>query len=1148
MRQKTDIKYNVDDFDDLTRFAAESFETDEIDLFQYTSETDSPLAPLKAIVLTLDWEISDSILQDLADELTHLGPRWRDDKVASLYLQGLTKIGKYLRLRGAYAHPNAIKLLFTFFHNFETIISEPDITGEQINTILQNDVRKFRVLQYQINLSEQQSKEGGDALPAGIGNAGQEEIGGGAASDTLRNFKAAILELDWEISKGSLENFENTLKTLAQEQAASKPATVLILGLQALGKYIEEERARAHPDAFNLLHAFHDGLDLILKRTADPSNRKVVQDILIDRVNRLNHLKKLIAPQESEVPKEIPITDLSPESAPRDFFILDPERDSLQRGNTLEGNDDESLIKVELKEELFNENSTPNTPEPEIEVITETIEEPSLMESLDEELPTSGSLFDAIEETSPINEDFPIELEMDNKAEKHEDTIASELKELFAVEKNTLLNPLADGDEEIEELSLDAYQSLDNSITDELIDINVGEHRDLPPALTGAEEQSGYNESDEILDLDAKADLDEQLNFFFGESESENNSPDSLFSQPPDEIIPDLAEVTIAGDAKPLFPTSEVAQMPSDSTEPPYVETIAALADIDVPNKDADSALEVLQEDEELSNRLDNFFGSDSRDEKEEENTEEAEISLELNEQDSIVAALSDVDAPEKGVTDSPDGPQEDEELSNKLDNFFGSEGDEKEEANTEEAVISLELNEQDSVMAALSDVDAPEKEVADSLDGPQEDEELSNKLDNFFGSDGDEKEGASFPEAEINLELSEQDSVVAALADVDAPQDPLGKEEPDKDLEQHLDNFFTLPGEQHPSGNEQDDVTDQALDILNSSENGLLSDEQSDFLSEEIALGEVEIPEEMNTAFDHASDSDIQQLVDSFLDDKKDTSIDPGHQLAPVLSVIEETSSAVSQAKDTVFSVLDEGSTSIITATREETEPAVILAAETGTAFVVQDADSGSVDLKGDVPITLASEQSEEVLFTPMQDLESVQDDESNLWLNEPTFEDELSKLDVQEYILGGKDIEDIQEEGLTETADPNLEEEIPSVPVFSAETIISELGPVLPQLLHNRGEAWLASCKEQISTLLAHKAELNQTQQIAAQMLETITTSLYASSCSPHALTEKLLAELYQMLMKPLNEFPVSLVALYAEWTQATMAQLVQLQKNKR
>ena len=1148
MRQKTDIKYNVDDFDDLTRFAAESFETDEIDLFQYTSETDSPLAPLKAIVLTLDWEISDSILQDLADELTHLGPRWRDDKVASLYLQGLTKIGKYLRLRGAYAHPNAIKLLFTFFHNFETIISEPDITGEQINTILQNDVRKFRVLQYQINLSEQQSKEGGDALPAGIGNAGQEEIGGGAASDTLRNFKAAILELDWEISKGSLENFENTLKTLAQEQAASKPATVLILGLQALGKYIEEERARAHPDAFNLLHAFHDGLDLILKRTADPSNRKVVQDILIDRVNRLNHLKKLIAPQESEVPKEIPITDLSPESAPRDFFILDPEKDSLQRDNTLEGNDDESLIKVELKEELFNENSTPNTPEPEIEVITETVEEPSLMESLDEELPTSGSLFDAIEETSPINEDFPIELEMDNKAEKHEDTIASELKELFAVEKNTLLNPLADGDEEIEELSLDAYQSLDNSITDELIDINVGEHRDLPPALTGAEEQSGYNESDEILDLDAKADLDEQLNFFFGESESENNSPDSLFSQPPDEIIPDLAEVTIAGDAKPLFPTSEVAQMPSDSTEPPYVETIAALADIDVPNKDADSALEVLQEDEELSNRLDNFFGSDSRDEKEEENTEEAEISLELNEQDSIVAALSDVDAPEKGVTDSPDGPQEDEELSNKLDNFFGSEGDEKEEANTEEAVISLELNEQDSVMAALSDVDAPEKEVADSLDGPQEDEELSNKLDNFFGSDGDEKEGASFPEAEINLELSEQDSVVAALADVDAPQDPLGKEEPDKDLEQHLDNFFTLPGEQHPSGNEQDDVTDQALDILNSSENGLLSDEQSDFLSEEIALGEVEIPEEMNTAFDHASDSDIQQLVDSFLDDKKDTSIDPGHQLAPVLSVIEETSSAVSQAKDTVFSVLDEGSTSIITATREETEPAVILAAETGTAFVVQDADSGSVDLKGDVPITLASKQSEEVLFTPMQDLESVQDDESNLWLNEPTFEDELSKLDVQEYILGGKDIEDIQEEGLTETADPNLEEEIPSVPVFSAETIISELGPVLPQLLHNRGEAWLASCKEQISTLLAHKAELNQTQQIAAQMLETITTSLYASSCSPHALTEKLLAELYQMLMKPLNEFPVSLVALYAEWTQATMAQLVQLQKNKR
>ena len=60
---------SIDDFEDLTLFANESFNTEDVDLFEFTSEESSPLTRLKSIILSLDWEINDDILQELDDEL-----------------------------------------------------------------------------------------------------------------------------------------------------------------------------------------------------------------------------------------------------------------------------------------------------------------------------------------------------------------------------------------------------------------------------------------------------------------------------------------------------------------------------------------------------------------------------------------------------------------------------------------------------------------------------------------------------------------------------------------------------------------------------------------------------------------------------------------------------------------------------------------------------------------------------------------------------------------------------------------------------------------------------------------------------------------------------------------------------------------------
>ena len=247
---------SIDEFEDLTLFANESFDTGDVDLFEFTSEESSALTRLKSTILSLDWEITDEILQELADEVANLESVYAGDKVAEVYLQGLDKIGSYIRSKGAYAHPNSIKLLLTFFYDFEKAVSSPNISGEEITRILKADIRKFKILQYQIALGEKdQTKEPvleiSAAVPAPVDSGG----------DHRKLLKAAILSLDWEVTEESLAQYTASLVGFRAQVADNRLALVLVQGLQVLGEYIGEQRAGAHPEAFALLHSFAEALE-----------------------------------------------------------------------------------------------------------------------------------------------------------------------------------------------------------------------------------------------------------------------------------------------------------------------------------------------------------------------------------------------------------------------------------------------------------------------------------------------------------------------------------------------------------------------------------------------------------------------------------------------------------------------------------------------------------------------------------------------------------------------------------------------------------------------------------------------------------------------------------------------------------------------
>lgn len=506
-----------EDFEDLTLFANESFDTQDVDLFEFTSEESSPLTRLKSIILSLDWEINDEILQELADELDSLQAMWQGDKVAEVYLQGLAKIGNYIRTKGAYAHPNSIKLLLTFFYNFEKIISSPSITGDQITQLLKGDVRKFKILQYQITQSEAPVQEETEELQPPPLAMGQPVTTSDEPSPT-QQLKAAILGLDWEVTEESLMQFNATLLTCHQHMTGNKAALVLLQGLQALGDYIAEERANSHPDAFSLLHAFDEALGQVGESGEGALDQSEIQDLLVDRINRLNSLKMVIAsPQNGTVDEQLIAGVVDEISSP-----ASPAPSSLDLA--------------------MEEQGVPPLPAgPANLEVTETT--PTDTAALGAEL---DSIF-GLESTGPA---------MENS--------------LPAMETADVQYP-----DEI--LPPDAITPVDDELADDLIGAELNTKRGLAPALADTDEEFGFSVEETTFDLPIQDDLAAQLDFLFADSDEPASTPATAETAKV-EAVAESPELDLTFSSEPIAALSDVEPEADELASTVELEAAAAPA------------------------------------------------------------------------------------------------------------------------------------------------------------------------------------------------------------------------------------------------------------------------------------------------------------------------------------------------------------------------------------------------------------------------------------------------------------------------------------------------------------------------------------------------------------------------------------------
>ena len=780
MKKSEDTLPNdLENVEDLTLFANESFDTDDVDLFEFTGDSDSPLTRLKSIILSLDWEISDDILQELIDEIDNLQQIWQGDKVAQVYLQGLHKIGNYLRAEGAYSHPNAIKLLLSFFYNFEKIISSETITGDAITSMLKMDVRKFKILQYQINQKSSISNIATEENARGeLAITGEDAIEAIPECEPLTCLKATILGLEWEVTDKGLDQFNAQIADIREHFMDNKSAQILIQGLQALGGYITDERADAHPEAFSMLHSFYEGLELLLDEKNIDEEEK--QNVLIDRVNRLNALKAIIA--ETRKDKEeasgediidevlAPISTENKENNERE--------DSHSQGSDFSQEPIEALADVEAPEEsILDDMLDPSAIMPvDDKIADDFIEQELLVGGAIAGAAALSGAEDEIESLEePVEGEFEEELDLfftdeeENIFDPSNDEKKSETDEGFEDLELAFTEEEFDLDfsDEVAELTGEAASEKDVEIDEDFEQLFIEEDETgLQPALADAEEEGGFDESKITATLPEvpSDEIDDKLDAFFGLDEEEPKDAVEVEHEPLQE------EMTVA----PALADAE--------EEGGFSEDEAAATLTEEPNA-------------EIEEKLDAFFGLD------EEELEKTPAAAEETVQEEIQIAPALADAEEEGgfsedaaaatLTEEPNA-----EIEDKLDAFFGLDEEELEET---PAAAEETVQEEIQIAPALADAEEEggfsEDEAAATL-SEEPNAEIEDKLDAFFGLDKEtapaitEETTKSGIAAGLLTTLGSGLTALAAKGTVDQLQES-------KNLVQQLQQESTPSGEQ---------------------------------------------------------------------------------------------------------------------------------------------------------------------------------------------------------------------------------------------------------------------------------------------------------------------------------------------------------------
>jgi hypothetical protein len=174
----------------------------------------NPLRELKSIVLSLDWEITDEVMDRFFREIHRLEDEYGNQKTLVSFLHLLDSIGKYIRHHKGKAHPHAGKLLNSAYMSLEKVIRSQHLTPMERKRMLARELGRYRKLKEQIALRKtgrerEKTVEGVDKTSTVNEQqqaASPSEEGSGPSGTTTEEFKGPVDMI--EMFAGALEELK----------------------------------------------------------------------------------------------------------------------------------------------------------------------------------------------------------------------------------------------------------------------------------------------------------------------------------------------------------------------------------------------------------------------------------------------------------------------------------------------------------------------------------------------------------------------------------------------------------------------------------------------------------------------------------------------------------------------------------------------------------------------------------------------------------------------------------------------------------------------------------------------------------------------------------------------------------------------------
>ena len=125
-----------------------------------------PLAELKNIILSIDWEITDEVLEKLLQQIKDLKLTYKHDKIVLTFLQILNSLGDYIKTNRAKSHPKTFKILNSVFSSLDKVVLSREMSEMAKKKILRAEMIRYKELRAQISQSKTAAQPTPTAKPA----------------------------------------------------------------------------------------------------------------------------------------------------------------------------------------------------------------------------------------------------------------------------------------------------------------------------------------------------------------------------------------------------------------------------------------------------------------------------------------------------------------------------------------------------------------------------------------------------------------------------------------------------------------------------------------------------------------------------------------------------------------------------------------------------------------------------------------------------------------------------------------------------------------------------------------------------------------------------------------------------------------------